>query len=173
MRINQIEIYRNRILDVCKKSINDETFFEKSLSEIAIEAKVSRMTIYRHFSNKDEIIKSLLVDNHIDKLFENFSCDSSIYKIFLLRNHYLFRNNIIIYLLNNSRTDLINEPLKIQNDYLIQKILSCKNMNNIYFNFIQGGYHQSLMMWINSFWTRSPESIASELTRMFNLLFSD
>ena len=120
MRTNQIEIYRNRILDVCKKSINDETFFEKSLFEIARIAKVSRMTIYRHFLNKNEIIKKLL----------------------------------------------INESLKKENDYIIKKILSCKNINNISFKFIQGGYHKSLMMWIKSQWSRSPESVAYELEKV-------
>ena len=163
MRINQIEIYRNRILDVCKKSIDDETFFEKSLFEIARLAKVSRMTIYRHFLNKNEIIKNLLNNDDLGQLFENFSCDISLYKTFLLRNQYLFRNNIIIFLLKNNRIELIDESLKKQNDYIIKKILSCKNINNISFKFIQGGYHKSLMMWIKSQWSRSPESVAYEL----------
>lgn len=166
MRINQIEIYRNRILDVCKKSIDDETFFEKSLFEIARIAKVSRMTIYRHFSNKNEIIKNLLYDDDLEYLFENFSCDSSFYKIFLLRNQYLFRNNILMYLIKNNRSDLINNSLKKQNDCIIKKILSCKNINNISFKFIQGGYHTSLMMWIKSQWSRSPESVAYELEKV-------
>ena len=166
MRINQIEIYRNRILDVCKKSIYDETFIEKSLFEIARIAKVSRMTIYRHFSNKNEIIKNLLYDDDLEYLFENFSCDSSFYKIFLLRNQHLFRNNIIRFLLKNKRIDLINMSLKKQNDYIIKKILSCKNINNISFKFIQGGYHKSLMMWIKSQWVRSPESVAYELEKV-------
>ena len=166
MRTNQIEIYRNRILDVCKKSINDETFFEKSLFEIARIAKVSRMTIYRHFLNKNEIIKNLLNNEDFEHLFENFSCDSSFYKIFLLRNQYLFRNNVLIFLLKNNRIDLINESLKKENDYIIKKILSCKNINNISFKFIQGGYHKSLMMWIKSQWSRSPESVAYELEKV-------
>lgn len=166
MRINQIEIYRNRILDVCKKSIDDETFFEKSLFEIARLAKVSRMTIYRHFSNKNEIIKNLLNTLNLEHLFENFSCDSSVYKIFLLRNQYLFRNNVLIFLLKNNRIDLINESLKKENDYIIKKILSCKNINNFSFKFIQGGYHKSIMMWIKSQWSRSPESVAYELEKV-------
>ena len=166
MRINQIEIYRNRILDVCKKLIDDETFFEKSLFEIARIAKVSRMTIYRHFLNKNEIIKNLLNNEDLELLFENFSCDSSFYKIFLLRNQYLFRNNVLIFLLKNNRIDLINESLKKENDYIIKKILSCKNINNISFKFIQGGYHKSLMMWIKSQWSRSPESVAYELEKV-------
>ena len=166
MRINQIEIYRNRILDVCKKSIDDETFFEKSLFEIARIAKVSRMTIYRHFSNKNEIIKNLLYDDDLEYLFENFSCDSSFYKIFLLRNQHLFRNNILMFLIKNNRSDLINKSLKKQNDCIIKKILSCKNINNISFKFIQGGYHTSLMMWIKSLWSRSPESVAYELEKV-------
>lgn len=166
MRTNQIEIYRNRILDVCKRSINDETFFEKSLFEIARIAKVSRMTIYRHFLNKNEIIKKLLNNEDFEHLFENFSCDSSFYKIFLLRNQYLFRNNVLIFLLKNNRIDLINESLKKENDYIIKKILSCKNINNISFKFIQGGYHKSLMMWIKSQWSRSPESVAYELEKV-------
>ena len=166
MRINQIEIYRNRILDVCKKSIDDETFFEKSLFEIARLAKVSRMTIYRHFSNKNEIIKNLLNNDDLEHLFKDFSCDSSIYKFFLIRNQHLFRNNVLMFLIKNNRIDLINESLREQNDYIIKKILSCKNINNISFKFIQGGYHKSLMMWIKSQWSRSPESVAYELEKV-------
>ena len=166
MRINQIEIYRNRILDVCKKLIDDETFFEKSLFEIARLAKVSRMTIYRHFSNKNEIIKNLLNNDDLENLFEDFSCDSSFYKIFLIRNQHLFRNNVLMFLVKNNRIDLINDSLKEQNDSIINKILSCKNINNISFKFIQGGYHKSLMMWIKSQWSRSPESVAYELEKV-------
>jgi len=166
LRINQIEIYRNRILDVCKISIDDETFFEKSLFEIARLAKVSRMTIYRHFSNKNEIIKNLLNNDDLEHLFKDFSCDSSFYKFFLIRNQHLFRNNVLMFLIKNNRIDLINESLREQNDYIIKKILSCKNINNISFKFIQGGYHKSLMMWIKSQWSRSPESVAYELEKV-------
>ena len=134
MRTNQIEIYRNRILDVCKKSINDETFFEKSLFEIARIAKVSRMTIYRHFLNKNEIIKKLLNNEDFEHLFENFSCDSSFYKIFLLRNQYLFRNNVLIFLLKNNRIDLINESLKKENDYISHVFFNILSKNIFYAN---------------------------------------
>ena len=75
-----------------------------------------------------------------------------------------------MFLIKNNRIDLINESLKEQNDYIIKKILSCKNINNISFKFIQGGYHKLLMMWIKSQWSRSPESVAYELEKVIHSL---
>ena len=54
---------RTQIIDVAKKSFVKRGFAETSMDEISRLANVSKGGLYHHFSNKDEILMAIFVEN--------------------------------------------------------------------------------------------------------------
>lgn len=55
-RKNQVEESKNLIADAFLSLLERRSYDDITLAEIAEEAGVSRMTIHRHFKNKENII---------------------------------------------------------------------------------------------------------------------
>ncbi len=66
MRQKQIDESKERITNGFFDVLSDVAFEDITMSAIADRAMVSRMTLYRHFKNKEEIVKDYLNTVHED-----------------------------------------------------------------------------------------------------------
>ena len=57
---------RQHILDTARAVFATQGFGKTSLDQIATEASVSKMTIFYHFKNKEELVVAALDESHVE-----------------------------------------------------------------------------------------------------------
>lgn len=62
---------RESILNTCEKLLEEKSFSDISLGEIALELGISKGTLYYHFNSKDDILFAIL-DRYLDKQWQDF-----------------------------------------------------------------------------------------------------
>jgi AcrR family transcriptional regulator len=168
-RIKQINESKKMIFDGFMRLLEVKDFDEISISEIAKEACVTRMTIYRHFSEKEDIIlftfeqsfkKALDILARADKptlerlLIFRFKAlqDSPYTKI-------LDKHNKLSKLFQTIGKEFVNHFYNI-----IPELEDKYEMS-----FIAGGIDTVTELWIRSGMKESPEDMASKVSEMLNL----
>lgn len=161
--------------DLSKKYIADALIIlmkKKNYSSITIQdivdkAGLSRMTYYRNFNSKDDIIKFYLESITNEFLSNtNLSYDPNKFNdyIMILFNH-LLSNKELGFILKEA--NLIYYVKDLFDRFFYNKSNSVKEQYNYYF--ISGGLYNIYYYWLVSGCKESPEELAEMFTNFFNV----
>jgi len=139
-----------------------------SMMEIANEANVVRMTLYRHFKSKEEIILHI-VETKIDDLMKQMGGKSelTIYNLILFRfrilkvspfTHMLYECNQLNNLFSIIRSHVMN---KLQ-------LISPINYEPFFLEFLIGGIDKVTEMWIAKGMQTLPDEMANRVYKLVN-----
>ncbi|MBI3260518.1 MAG: TetR/AcrR family transcriptional regulator [Ignavibacteriae bacterium] len=79
-QIKEIQV-RNRIVEGARQSFFEYGFSRVTMDEIAVNLGMSKKTLYKHFSSKDELLKSVMsshcsgMDGRVQPIMENHTTD--------------------------------------------------------------------------------------------------
>lgn len=146
--------------------LNDKPLTSISMTEIANEADVVRMTLYRHFKSKEDIILHI-VETKIDDLMKEMDNTSELkmYNLLLFRfrilkgspfTNMLYECNQLDKLLSIIRTHVMNN----------QQLFSHANYDPFLLDFFIGGIDKVTEMWIDEGMQTPPDEMAK---RVYNL----
>ncbi len=162
-RVNQIYQSKIWIKDALFILLETKSFEDITLTEIAIKAGVTRMTIYRHFKTKEDILifsfeelfKRALTSLQTEEKPTLF--DILKIRLELLKDsneaQILFKNNQFSKLLYSTRINYINQ---------IQKLVNTK-LDKYLLYFILGGINEMTVYWYQSGMKVSIEDIAKQM----------
>jgi AcrR family transcriptional regulator len=143
--------------------LNEKPLTSISMTEIANEADVARMTLYRHFKTKEEIILHIVVTK-IDDLMKQMD-DNSELKMY---NLVLFRFRI---LKESPFTNMLHECNQLGKLFLIIRthvmnkllLFSHLNYNPFLLDFFMGGIDKVTETWIAEGMQTPPDEMAKRV----------
>ncbi len=175
MREKQLEESRKLILDGFFSILKETEYTKITMSEIAKASMVTRMTLYRHFKSKDEILKSFIM-NLVDLIKERYHKEEtqSFSSLISIRNQEIYKNKYLKIALSNNEAEPILRGFIIQGRTLfsdIDKYVS--NRNKYLYDFIVGGIENITTKWILDGMKESPERITNETLNILRMISLD
>ncbi len=171
MRKKQIEESRKLILDGFFTILENKPYNEISMSEIAEKSMVTRMTLYRHFKSKDEILKYLIM-NIVASIKEKYSKveEKSIGKLIEMRNQEISANMYLKAVLSNKEAEHIVREFVAYGRTLFQEYLELSPYINEYKrSFIIGGIESITTRWILGGMKESCKLVTDETLKVLSL----
>lgn len=165
-REKQVNESKELIVQALIRLLNEKPLTSISMSEIAKKADVVRMTLYRHFKSKEEIILHI-VETKIDELMKQMDDSSEL----TMYNLLLFRFKI---LKGSPFTSMLYECNQL--DKLLS-IIRTNVMNDLYFfshikydpfllDFFIGGIDKVTVMWIAEGMQTPPVEMAKRVHKL-------
>jgi AcrR family transcriptional regulator len=166
-REKQVNESKELIVQALIRLLNEKPLTSINMSEIAKEADVVRMTLYRHFKSKEEIILHI-VETKIDELMKQMddSSELTMYNLLLFRfkilkgspfTNMLYECNQLDKLLSIIRANVMNDL----------NFFSHVNYDPFLLYFFMGGINKVTEMWIAEGMQTPPDEMAK---RVYNLV---
>ncbi len=164
MRQKQIDESRNLILDGFFSVLQNKQYSKISMSEIAERSTLTRMTLYRHFKNKDELLKYLIM-NIIKDIKTNFAQleHKTLANLIRVRFLVISKNKYLKAALSNKEVEPIVREFISQGRFMFTNRSKYDRKRNKYmFNFIIGGMEKITKKWLLEGMKESPDTITKE-----------
>lgn len=164
MRKKQIKESLTLIIEGFFKLLIDHDYASITMSDIAIQAQVSRMTLYRYFKNKDEISKYYIKE--IIHQFEetiNQQTSPNFLLILYTRNKMIYENPKLRMAFNHDIVEQLFKEVIIQSQSLInQYIPNIDQVSKYKKLFVMGGITNITRDWVERGLKETPEEITRE-----------
>jgi AcrR family transcriptional regulator len=166
------ELIEKSLVSLLKKKPLDSI----NMTEIASNAGVSRMTLYRHFEKKEEIILSI-VEKKMEKIIDEIdkSRKLTMYDMLLFRFVFLKKSPFTKKLYDNNH---LEELLNLIRERSMVKLpfVSENNPSQFLMNFLRGGIDGVTAKWIEDGMIIPPKIMAKRLHKLLtgiNTLIDD
>lgn len=172
MRKKQIEESIQMIIHGFFHILTHMNFHDITMSDIAEASKVSRMTLYRYFKNKDEI-----VTYYFKSVVETFK--SSILKhptpnilyILKTRNQMIYDDIRLRQAFNHEHIErLFREVIDQSESFMNTYIPLAKHATQYKKRFVEGGISQITRDWVKNGMVETPDQISLECVKLLLLL---
>ena len=172
MSVNSRDHYLlKNVIDALVTKLYDTPYSEVSISELCRVANISRMTFYRHFNSKDEVIESYLEALH-QKFLEEVVHKNRFASYIQYENMLLaFQNDqehsrYVEYIIKNNMGEILMRKL-IENELDLslrsQKTEEDRYLSIAYASAIYG----VIVNWVREGMTASPETLARLLINLY------
>ena len=172
MRQKQIKESKELIMRGFFSLLNEKEYSKISMTEIAEVSMVTRMTLYRHFKNKEDIVKFLITDlvQSIQTKFSKME-QKSIATIIYVRNIEIYNNEYLKIAISNKDIESLIREVKISSRKMLSEYFGVYNINDDYlYSFIVGGIEAITTKWILGGMKESPDVITKETIRILKLM---
>lgn len=172
MRKKQIEESKSLILDGFFTVLKSKPYNKISMSEIAEESMVTRMTLYRHFKDKDEILKYLIM-SLVESIKESYSKaeEKSIGSLIEIRNLEISRNEYLKIALSNKEVEhIVREFIAPSRAMFYEYLELSPKVSQYRINFVIGGIENITTKWILGGMKESYKVITNETMKILSLI---
>lgn len=172
MRQKQIEESKELIMHGFFLLLNKKEYSKISMTEIAEASMVTRMTLYRHFKNKEEIVKYLIMDL-VKSIKSEFSKKNhkTISTLIGVRNIEISKSEYLKIALSNKDVESLVSEFKVSGRKMLSDYFGVNNINDDYlYSFIVGGIEAVTTKWILGGMKESPDIITKETIKILKLM---
>lgn len=163
-RKNQISESKELITDALIRLLKQKTLTSISMTDIANEAQVVRMTLYRHFKSKEEIILHIVtekVDDFLKRMDD--SNDMKMYNLLLFRFRILKTSPFTNMLYECNQLDKLFSIIR-SHFWNKLKFFSHVNYDPFFVEFFIGGIDKLTEVWIAEGMQVPPEEMATRIS---------
>ncbi len=168
-RIKQINESKQMILDGFMRLLEYEKYDQITVSQIAQESGVTRMTLYRHFKEKEDII-IFAFEQNLDKALKHLDQvdNPSLQTLLEYRFKLLKESKYTSILAKQNKLNKLSQTLGKQFIHHFDSIIP--EFREEYDKaFVAGGIDAMTVLWINNGMIESPEYMALKVLRVFDL----
>lgn len=171
-RIKQINESKQLILDGFMKLLSERPLNEITISEIAEEAGVTRLTVYRHFADKENII-IFSFEQNLQSAIDTLKGKKNPTLIDLLEFRFrMLKNSPYTQILaNHKKLNKLFQTIGIHFSHHFTDVIPIVKDKHIK-TFIAGGVDSVTEMWINNGMTETPEYMAGRISDLLKSLLS-
>ncbi len=164
MNLSQLKQPTRFVMDNIAKALihlmEEEEIDRISICAVIEEAQVSRNSFYRHFKDKDDILRYYIMsetEEWLEKENVNFLTKESLqtYIVQLLSHLYQYRD-VVSLLLRDQKLYLLEEEF----DRRFEKVLS-STYDTWHIAFLSGGFYKLFCHWAKTGYQKTPEEIAA------------
>lgn len=164
-RINQVKESREQIENAFLRLLDSKDYSSITLTEVAAEAFLTRMTLYRHFKSKEEIVISCFkkqLNREIGILKE--VDEPILYDLMLFHFRVIKSSDVIKHIRNNNEMQEITRSVYIEYFAKYEEILP--KVSDVKKHFIIGGINQITVMWLENDCNTSCEEMAKQAVEL-------
>lgn len=172
MRQKQIDESKELIMNGFFSILNKKEYSKISMTEIAETSMVTRMTLYRHFKNKEEIVKYLIMDL-VKSIKSEYSKkdQKSIETLINVRNIEISKSEYLKIALSNKDVETLVREFIISGRKMLSEYIGINNLHDDYlYSFVVGGIESITTKWILSGMKELPDVVAKETIRILKLM---
>ena len=165
---------REFILEALLLLVERKKLQEISITELTVKAGVSRMTFYRNYKSKEDIIIQYLDEVFLIYLSEMQKIeDLSVYYFALnFFKYFKAQEKLIIALLKSDKTNILFDCFS---KYLDSVFINIKDKTEIQFNqynisFIAGGLYKTLIQWLSNGAIENENDMAEKISQIISRL---
>lgn len=167
-RNKQVNESITMIKDAMKRLLSYKPLSEITMSEVALEAGVVRMTLYRHFSSKEGIIIAIIKDNVVSSIKKiNPSSNNLLMELQLIRFNLLKDSPYTMMLHQSNQLDPLLEVLR-ENIMSENHVLAFNQIDPLMLEFFIGGLDRITKHWIRDGMIDSPQEMAQKIVKIIN-----
>lgn len=166
-RVKQIEESKKMIGDALLRLLKEEDFLDISISKITEEAKVSRMTFYRNFESKEEIIKSILQSLQESILNKLQNLPSPSLRNLITIQFTILKEQSAIYILG-SQVHTRNMMQRFQEDSMKRFEFLLGDLDVYTIEFYRGGLGTVMSKWIERGMKESPDVMTGKVMKLID-----
>ena len=172
MRQKQIDESIQMIVDGFFSLLSHMHYHDITMSDVANEAKVSRMTLYRYFKNKDDIVNHYikLTIARFKKMIETFPSPNFMH-ILKMRNQLIFEDEKLRTAFKHEMVEYLFREVIKQSETLINTyITNIQNVSKYKKLFVEGGITNITKDWVHRGMSETPDQITFETIKILLLL---
>ncbi len=170
-RINQITESRTLIKNAFLKLLETKNYDEITLSEIAKHAQLTRMTLYRHFKSKEEII-TLFFTEHLENVMAEIEKieNPNFYDVMCLILETIKANRFIKSSNNSEELHRIYINSLKNYNYNFNERMPLPNLDDVTKNYVMGGINKVIGDWLDNDCQSPSETVAKKLVEITMLV---
>ncbi|MBO0410834.1 TetR/AcrR family transcriptional regulator [Enterococcus hulanensis] len=169
---NQAQLSKKWIIAALLQLLEKKPYSEITITEITKKAGVARLTFYRNFDSKDQILLT-----RSEELFQEYLAEIKqsqetidIRQALLHCFEYWQKDaKTMDLLIKNNLVYLIEQPFYTFLEEILAEIPDLKNLNDIQKTFILGGITRTMLHWISSGSTQSAVQVTEAILTLIDL----
>lgn len=168
---SQSRLSKEWIIDALIYLLKTKPYSTITVTEIAKKTGVARLTFYRNFQNKEEIIiarSHYLFQKYFDEINNEEEKFDLHHSLLLCYKYWKEDSEAIKLFENNNLMYLLEDTFYIYLEKIIEDHPIFKELNLIQKSFIVGGLTHSMIFWLSTNSSDSPEKISRSILDMFN-----
>ncbi len=171
-RINQVNESKKLIMTAFLDLLEKKDYDEITLTEIADNAKLTRMTLYRHYKSKQEIIKVVFTD-HLEDVMKEVAKTSnpSFYDVMCLVFKSIKKNRFIKASKNSDELHRIY--LEVLRNYNFDFKKTVPDLDDFTRNYIIGGINKITSNWLDNNCNTPIEKLAMRVSNLTTLILNE
>ncbi|EAE8345840.1 TetR/AcrR family transcriptional regulator [Listeria monocytogenes] len=160
------------IIEALLDLLKTKSYGAITITEITKRAGVARLTFYRNFENKDQILlarSNYLFEEYFNELQKAegiIDINNALLQCF---NYWKRDAQVMEILIKNNLIHLLDQPFYCFLEKIIEEIPSLNNLNEIQKTFIIGGLTHTMLHWISTKSQVSPSQVTQSILNLINL----
>ena len=160
------EMIKNALIEL----LQDQPYQDITISDIAEKAQVARMTVYRHFSDKEEIAQYLFQSIFLQVVAEIEQMPNpELVDLLRIRFRMLKESRFIYLIIKNKQLNKLLKNFEAINRLYFKALLPHIEETRLA-TFITGGIDRLTMQWLENNMQESPEEITEEVMTFISKL---
>lgn len=171
VRKKQIDDSKDRIANALIHLLDDTSFEDINIKDLADYAQLARMTFYRHFESKEAVIQYIF-DNIVNSILDEINSinNPTAFDLIRIRFKVLKESPFLYTFTNNTLISQLLNNFKATNISFFNHLLP--NHNNDYiFEFYNGGVDYVTKKWIDNGMKESPELMTEKIISIIKIKF--
>jgi len=169
-RLKQIKESKDMILKAFMALLEHGSYDQVSVSQIALEAGVTRMTLYRHFKEKEDILLYHFEQN-LERVLDHMeeSTSRAIEDLLEFRFKVLKESKYTSILAKHKKLDKLTQTIGLKFIHYFDAVLP-GDMEDYSRAFITGGIDAMTILWIDRGMKESPQFMAGKVLKAYQVL---
>ncbi len=171
---NQSLLSKKWIIDSLLYLLKTKPYSEITITEITKKAGVARLTFYRNFESKDQILitrSNYLFQEYLDEIRQNGKITSIQQALLQCFNNWQRDSQVMELLIKNDLIYLIEQPFYTFLEKIIEEIPDLDNLDNTQKIFVLGGVTRTILDWISTKSTKSSTEITESILTLIDLRY--
>ncbi|ECP4562598.1 TetR/AcrR family transcriptional regulator [Listeria monocytogenes] len=168
----QAMLSKKWIIEALLDLLKTKPYASITITEITKKAGVARLTFYRNFDNKEEILlmrSNYLFQeyfNEIQKSEGTIDINNALLQCF---TYWKRDAEVMELLIKNNLIYLLDQPFYSFLDKIMEEVPAIKGLNEIQKTFILGGLTRTMLQWISTKSTDSPTQVTASILKLLDL----
>lgn len=172
MKGQEIALQSKKYITIALLQLMEKYPYEKiTIKNITDQAGVARLTFYRNFTNKDEVLKEYLQTMFTHYMEELDNESSLLDALTVCFTYWKSKGHFTELLIKNELEYILFEPFKEYVCVVLEHYKICDHLTNTQKEFITGGLFFSMIDWIKNDNDLTPRQSAMQILSILNMPF--
>ncbi|MBC1544939.1 TetR/AcrR family transcriptional regulator [Listeria cossartiae] len=168
----QAMLSKKWIIEALLDLLKTKPYASITITEITKKAGVARLTFYRNFDNKEEILltrSNYLFQEYFNEIQKSGGMIDIKNALLQCFTYWKRDTEVMELLIKNNLIYLLDQPFYSFLEKIMEEVPAIKGLNEIQKTFILGGLTRTMLQWISTKNTDSPKQVTASILKLLDL----